>query len=195
MKNVSRFVSVWLGGAVVVAVACGGSTNSNSGNDAGNSSSSGGGSSSSGGTGSSSGSMNMDSGPMIPACLMSGCPMGMSCCITGGVGTCMASCPDGGITVGCTSADSCATGEVCCASLGMGLPSLTCEASCPAGNYQLCDMTHPCPTGESCISMPPIPLTFCAAMGASEGGMPTEGGPPPDSSVPVDSGSDSPSGD
>jgi hypothetical protein len=71
----------------------------------------------------------------------------------------------------------------------MGLPSLTCQASCPAGNYQLCDATHACPTGQSCISQPPIPLTFCAAQ--NEGGVPTEAGPPPDSSAPADSGSDS----
>lgn len=55
------------------------------------------------------------------------------CCITGGIGSCVskgAAC--GGVRYGCTSVDTCASGQVCCTSgAGSGGASCAASASCP----------------------------------------------------------------
>jgi hypothetical protein len=69
-----------------------------------------------------------------------------------------------GLLIHCDSANDCATGEVCCATIGdAGVASVRCEApiDCAApGKVLLCDPTDPndCSTCEP--AAPPLPAGY-----------------------------------
>jgi hypothetical protein len=73
---------------------------------------------------------------------------------------CADRCTGAAIAATCSSASSCATGEVCCASIalgmGGGMASASCQTSCEnpdAGRgiaIQICTTNAECPTGDTC---------------------------------------------
>jgi hypothetical protein len=54
------------------------------------------------------------------------------------------------------------------------------------GQIQLCDSTHPCPSGNVC-TVSPLGYGACTPP-LPEGGMPADAGGPPDASAPADAG-------
>jgi hypothetical protein len=79
---------------------------------------------------------------------------------------------DGGvppIDFGCTNAEGCPVGEVCCLDLtfGSGGVGTTCRAACgegPLGGLQLCASNDECPSGERCVGQR-IGLGICRRPG------------------------------
>jgi hypothetical protein len=105
----------------------------------------------------------------------------------GFMGTCAASCPDGGVSLACTGPASCASGQVCCVEVGGGgIRGTSCQSACAPGTLQVCTGNMDCPTGQHCSAR----LHVCRP-DMDGGGMRPEGGGPP----PSDAGSPSDASD
>jgi hypothetical protein len=122
--------------------------------------------------------------PQAGTCPAMPCPTGQQCCINplSMTGMCLgsdASC--GGITLQCMMPTDCTGNKVCCGMMGGRSFSLSCVASdqcVGSGTFQLCDSTHSCPSGESCMSSMFGGGSFCVSpdAGASDASA-SDGGP------------------
>ena len=84
----------------------------------------------------------------------------------------------GDIALSCSSAASCAGGEVCCADLNADAPAATCQPKCPRGNSQLCTSDKDCTKGRTCQDTQ-AGFSFCRRPGGGGGGggASSDGGP------------------
>ena len=79
------------------------------------------------------------------------------CCISQQGASCVSTgnC-NGGIALSCSSSANCASGEVCCATLGGGTPSAKCASTCgnPPQAIQVCAKKSECKPNQNCIAIP-----------------------------------------
>ena len=148
----------------------GASGSSSSGGSEGSSGSSGGAQGSSSGGGPSSGGL-IDGGTSgtIP-CGATTCSAATDqCCVQIGGGISAACSPKGvpcpGVSVACSSAANCSTGESCCLALGLGGGGAVCQSACTPGLggliIQLCSTTAECPAGQVCTATAAFGFRAC----------------------------------
>jgi hypothetical protein len=129
-------------------------------------------------------------------------PATQECCVSfgGGGDQCIAkggNCQ--GVALSCTSASSCPSGDVCCASLqgrlrDGGTLATSCDPQCTQGEVQLCATTAECPQGDDCrrgfggirFCAPPFDGGFPPPRDG--GGSPIDSGSAPDTGVVPDAG-------